>query len=83
MWSTSDIKSLYIILSFNPIVSIIEKWKFLIIPSYLFLFWVQLFKFELILGVLFPHVDYFFIRRHEAKKLAEKEKEEVDIADEQ
>ena len=39
--------------------------------------------FELILGVLFPHMDYFFIRKHEAKKLAEKEKEEVNIADEQ
>ena len=39
--------------------------------------------FELILGVLFPHVDYFFIRRHEAKELAEKQKEEVEIADEQ
>jgi uncharacterized membrane protein HdeD (DUF308 family) len=39
--------------------------------------------FELILGVLFPHADYFFIRRHEAKELAEKQKEEVEIADEQ
>ena len=39
--------------------------------------------FELILGVLFPHADYFFIKRHEAKKLAEKQKEEVEIADEQ
>ena len=44
---------------------------------------VILLGFELILGVLFPHVDYFFIRRHEAKELAEKQKEEVDIADEQ
>ena len=39
--------------------------------------------FELILGVLFPHIDYFFIRKHEAKELAEKQKEEVEIADEQ
>ena len=39
--------------------------------------------FELILGVLFPHIDYFFIKKHEAKKLAEKQKEEVEIADEQ
>ena len=39
--------------------------------------------FELILGVVFPHADYYFIRRHEAKKLMEKEKEEVEIADEQ
>ncbi len=44
---------------------------------------IILLGFELILGVLFPHIDYFFIRRHEAKELAEKQKEEVDIADEQ
>ncbi len=44
---------------------------------------VILLGFELILGVLFPHIDYFFIKRHEAKELAEKQKEEVEIADEQ
>ena len=44
---------------------------------------IILLGFELILGVLFPHIDYFFIKKHEAKKLAEKEKEEVEIADEQ
>ena len=44
---------------------------------------IILLGFELILGVVFPHVDYFFIRRHEAKELLEKQKEEVDIADEQ
>lgn len=44
---------------------------------------IILLGFELILGVLFPHVDYFFIRKHEAKELAEKQKEEVEIADEQ
>ena len=44
---------------------------------------IILLGFELILGVLFPHIDYFFIRRHEAKELAEKQKEEVEIADEQ
>ena len=44
---------------------------------------IILLGFELILGVLFPHIDYFFIKKHEAKKLAEKQKEEVEIADEQ
>ena len=44
---------------------------------------IILLGFELILGVLFPHIDYFFIKRHEAKELAEKQKEEVEIADEQ
>ena len=44
---------------------------------------IILLGFELILGVVFPHVDYFFIRKHEAKELAEKQKEEVEIADEQ
>ena len=44
---------------------------------------IILLGFELILGVLFPHIDYFFIKKHEIKKLAEKEKEEVNIADEQ
>ena len=39
--------------------------------------------FELILGVVFPHVDYFFVKRHASKELAEKQKEEVEIADEQ
>ena len=39
--------------------------------------------FELILGVVFPHVDYFFVKRHAQKELAEKQKEEVEIADEQ
>ncbi|MCR5462069.1 MAG: hypothetical protein K6E87_03270 [bacterium] len=39
--------------------------------------------FELILGVVFPHVDYLFIKRHARKELAEKQKEEVVIADEQ
>ena len=39
--------------------------------------------FELILGVVFPHVDYFFVKRRAQKELAEKQKEEVEIADEQ
>ena len=39
--------------------------------------------FELILGVVFPHVDYFFVKRRAKKELAEKQKEEVVIADEQ
>ena len=39
--------------------------------------------FELVLGVVFPHIDYFFVKRHAAKELAEKQKEEVVIADEQ
>ena len=31
--------------------------------------------FELILGVLFPHMDYFFIRKHERKEELENKKE--------
>ena len=33
--------------------------------------------FELILGVLFPHIDYFFIKKHEAKEELEKKESEV------
>ena len=44
---------------------------------------IILLGFELILGVVFPHIDYFFVKRHASKELAEKQKEEVEIADEQ
>ena len=41
---------------------------------------VILLGFELILGVLFPHMDYFFIRKHEKKEALE-EKKEVEVSE--
>ena len=38
--------------------------------------------FELILGVLFPHIDYFFIKKHEEKEKALEQKEEVEVVNE-